>query len=364
MSNKLKVGIVGCGFIAKKRHIPRFMELKNEVDVRAVCDRNESFAQQTAAEYGISGIYHDFTEMLSREDLDLIDICTPPQMHAPLALEGMEHGSHILMEKPMALRVSDCDQMINVSRDNGVKLCIIHNMLFFPPLLKAKKLVAQGAIGDFIGMRIFISDPSDNALLKKEDWAHTLPGGVLEESVSHPVYLSLAFLDRVENVDIWAKNFLEHPWAPFDEFRIELEGEKAISSIVKSYASNSWAAYIDILGTEGVLHLDLHSMLLIYHKRKTSLKPLPLARYSLSDASQIVRGVAANAFKVMTGRAKLGQDIIIERFVDSILNHSQPPVTGEEGREAIRVTEMITEKLYKKYGDSHLKYQKVEDQKK
>ena len=350
MSDKLKVGIVGCGLIARQRHIPIFMKLKKKVDVRAVCDRNKDLAQQTAVEYGINAMYHDVTEMLSKEDLDLIDICTPPQIHTPLALEGMEHRCHILMEKPMALKVSDCDQMINVSRNNGVKLCVIHNMLFFPPLLKARKLVAEGAIGDFIGMRVFISDHRDNALLKKDDWAHTLPGGVLEESVAHPIYISLAFLDRVKNVDIWAKNFLEHPWTPFDEFRIELEGEKTISSIVKSYASSSWAANVDILGTEGALHLDLHSMLLIYHRRKESVKPLDLARYSLSDASQIVRGIAVNAFKVMTRRAKLGQDIIIEKFVDSILNDSQPPVTAEEGRETTRVMEMVVKKLLEKYG--------------
>lgn len=362
MLKKLKVGIVGCGFIARKRHLPTFMKLKKKVDILAVCDRNESLARQTATEYGISGIYHDFTKMLSEEDLELIDICTPPQIHTSLAVEGMEHGCHILMEKPMALKVSDCDQMINVSRNNGVKLCIIHNMLFFPPLLKAKKLVAEGAIGSFIGMRIFISDPRDNALLKKDDWAHTLPGGVLEESVSHPVYISLAFLDCVKNVDIWAKNFLEHPWTPFDEFRIELEGERAISSIVKSYASNSWAAHVDILGTEGALHLDLQSMLLIYHRCKASIKPLSLARYSLGDALQMVRGVATNTFKVMTGRVKLGQHIITERFVDCILNDRQPPVSGEEGRETTRVVEMIIEKLYQKYGDLHLKHRKGKDQ--
>ena len=350
MSNKLKVGIVGCGLIARKRHLPRFLKLKKQVDIRAVCDRNENLAQQTAAEYGINGIYHDFTEMLSKEDLDIIDICTPPQIHTPLALEGMEHRCHILMEKPMALKVSDCDEMINASRDNGVKICVIHNMLFFPPLLKARKLVDEGAIGDFIGMRVFISDHRDNALLKNDDWAHTLPGGVLEESVAHPIYLSLAFLDRVKNVDIWAKNFLEHPWTPFDEFRIELEGEKAISSIVKSYASDNWAAYVDILGTEGALHLDLHSLLLIYHRGKESVKPFNLARYSLSDACQIARGVTANAVKVMTGRVKLGQDIIIEKFVDCILNNHQPPVTGEEGVETTRVTELVVQKLLEKYG--------------
>ncbi len=352
MPDKLKVGIVGCGLIAKKRHIPIFMKLKKKVDVRAVCDRNESLARQAAAEYGIPSIYRDSAEMLSREGLDIIDICTPPQIHTPLALEGIEHGCHILMEKPMALKVSECDEVIEASRKNGVKVCVIHNMMFFPPLLKARRLVTEGAIGEFIGMRVFISDHRDFALLKKEDWAHNLPGGVLEESVAHPIYISLAFLEHVKDVDIWAKNFLEHPWTPFDEFRIELEGEKAMSSIVKSYASNNWGALVDILGTEGALHLDLQSMLLIHHKSKSSMKPITIAGYSLNDAYQIVRGIATNTFKVMTGRAKLGQDIIIEKFVDSILNNHQPPVTAEEGRETTRVMEMVVKKLLEKYGMS------------
>ena len=64
MSDKLKVGVVGAGLIAQKRHIPIFMKLKEKVEVAAVCDRNESLARQAATEHGIPGIYQDFTEML------------------------------------------------------------------------------------------------------------------------------------------------------------------------------------------------------------------------------------------------------------------------------------------------------------
>lgn len=342
---KLKVGIVGCGLITRKRHLPAFLKLKKTVVVSAVCDINESAAQQAARQYGIRKAYTNLTEMLAKEKLDIIDICTPPQTHAPLALEGMRSGCHVLMEKPMALKVSDCDLMLEASRKNGVKLCLIHNMLFFLPLIKAKELVARGAIGTFTGMRILISDPRDEVLLQKDRWEHTLPGGILDESVAHPVYISLAFLNRIDNVSVWAKKFLEHPWAPFDEFRIELAGEKANSSIIKSYTGSNYAAEIDLFGTEGALHLDLHSMLLIHQKSKKSLKPLTLASHSLDYACQIGNGVVANALKVLTGQTRFGQDLIITRFVDSILNNTPPPVTGEEGRETVRITEMIVEKL-------------------
>ena len=358
MSDKLKVGIVGCGAIASMRHIPAFVRLKTRVTIQAVCDKNESLAKDTANKYRIPGVYSDLSQMLLKERLDIVDICTPPQIHAPLTLEAIENSCHVILEKPMALKTSDCDEMVNASHKHNVKLCIIHNQLFYPPVIKARKLVAEGAIGDFIGMRIFMSDPRDEMIMRKDYWIHKLPGGLIGETGPHAVYKSLAFIGEVKEVDVHARKFLEHPWAPFDEFRIELVGERGNSSILISYPSNRRASSIDLLGTEGTLHLDLLSMLVIHHGSSDSMRPTALASYSLSTASQIIGGVARNAFNVITGRTKLAHDLVIERFINSILDNHQPPVTGEEGRETTRVMEMIIERLYQKYGDSHLKYRK------
>ena len=352
MANKLQVGIVGCGAVAVKRHIPGFIRLKRDVLLQAVCDRNEDLAKEAARKYNIPKTYQSLSQMLSKENLDIVDICTPPQIHAPLTVEALEHGCHILLEKPMALTTSDCDQMLDASHKYGGKLCIVHNVLFHPPLLKARKLVAEGAIGDFIGMRIFLSDPRDEMIMRKDYWIHKLPGGLIGETGPHPVYISLAFLDKVNNVDIYAKKLLEHPWAPFDEFRIELEGENAVSSIAISYTSNRYAANVDILGTEGALHLDLQSMLVIRQGAKTSLSPWSLVSTSLGSVSQTITGLLANSFKVATGRFRIGHDTVIEMFVNSILSDTQPPVTGEEGREVVRVMELIVDKLHHKYGSS------------
>ena len=354
MANKLKVGIVGCGAVAVKRHIPGFIRLKRNVILQAVCDRNEDLAKETARKFDIPKTYKDLSDMLSRERLDIVDICAPPQIHAPLTVQALEHKCNVLLEKPMALTTIDCDKMLDASRKYGGKLCIVHNVLFHPPLLEARRLVAEGAIGDFIGMRIFFSDPRDEMIMRKDYWIHKLPGGLIGETGPHAVYVSLAFLNKVNNVDIYAKNFLEHPWASFDEFRIELEGENAISSIAISYTSNHYAAYVDILGTEGALYADIQSMLLIHHGAKTSLSPWSLASTSLGSAFHIVTGLLANSLKVATRTFRLGHDIIIEKFVNSILSDSEPPVTGEEGRDVVKVMEMIVEKLDNKYGSPKL----------
>jgi len=211
MSDKLRVGIVGCGLVAKGQHIPGFMRLKRNVVLQAVCDKNENLVREIAAKYSIPGVYGDLSQMLSKENLDIIAICTPPQTHAPLAVEAAEHGCHVLLEKPMALKISDCDRMIDASNRYGVKLCVVHNMLFNPPFPKARKLVAEGAIGKFIGMRIFMSDPREAMIMKKDHWIHKLPGGLIGETGPHAVYMSLAFVDKVKDASgSFCSLFIEH----------------------------------------------------------------------------------------------------------------------------------------------------------
>ena len=172
MPHRLKVGIVGCGAIAGMRHIPAFLRLKRGVTVQAVCDKDESLARDTASKYLIPEAYSDLSQMLSKERLDIVDICTPPQIHASLALEAIQNNCHVILEKPMALKTSDCDEMVKASQKYNVKLCVIHNQLLYPPMIKAKKLVAERAIGDFIGMRIFMSDPRDEMIMGKDCWVY------------------------------------------------------------------------------------------------------------------------------------------------------------------------------------------------
>ena len=350
MPDKLKIGIVGCGAVARERHIPGFLKVKGKAVLQAACDKNENLAREIAGHNGISGVYSDISEMLDRERLDIVDICVPQQIHAPLAIEALERGCHVLIEKPMALKTTECDAMIKASRKSGARLCLVHNVLFHSPFLRAKELVARGAIGTVTGMRIFLSDHRDEVLTNPDHWIHGIPGGLLGETGPHVAYMSLAFINKVNRVDVFARSFRKYPWAPFDEFRIEMEGEQGLSSILISYTSNHHNAYVDILGTEGALHLDLNSMLLIRQGQRDSLKPVKLALDLLGTGMQIAGGVASNVFKVLLGQVKLGHDVIIERFVDSVRDGTESPVTEEEGRETTRIVEMMVERLYQKYG--------------
>lgn len=353
--SKTKVGVIGCGFVASKWHIPGFLRLKKNVVIQAVCDLNPSLATSVAKKFNIPKSYSNVSEMLREEDLDIVDICTPPHTHAPLAIEAMEKSCHVLLEKPMALKLSDCDEMIRVSQKHGSKLCVVHNELFRPPLLKARELVEKGDIGKVIGMQWCRFTHREEYLSRENHWVHKLPGGLLGETGPHAVYTSLAFLKQIKNVEIYAKNTLKCAWAPYDYFHIMLEGENMISSVIISHASNNYVADVSVFGTEGILKMDLQSMLLTrYELNETRLVPLALS--SLKTAGQMVGGVTLNVAKAIFARGTIarvrGHAVEIEKFVNSVINDQQPPVTAEEGRETVRVMEILVKKLDQKYADS------------
>lgn len=343
-TEKLRVGILGAGLIAGKKHIPAYRKHSDKVTLAAICDLNRSAAEKAAAAYGIPASYGDVAEMFSKERLDLVDICTPPQTHARLAVEAMKQGSHVLIEKPMALSVADCDAIVNAGRELGRKVCVAHSDLFYPPFVRARKMVADGEIGELRGMRIFLSTPTDYMTLRPDHWAHKLPGGVIGETGPHVVYLSLAFVNPIRDVKVQGTKLLDYPWSRFEDYRIDLIGDRAVSSIALSYGTNQWLARVEIIGSQALLTLDLEAMVLVKHELR-ELKPLRVGLSVLSETSQTVRGLLANWVRYATGRLGSTHETIVGEFARSIQNGTEPPVTGEDGRETVRVLNMIVEKL-------------------
>ena len=341
---KLRAAIIGTGLIAGKKHIPAFLKHKSKVELVALCDLNLEAARSVADKFGIPKIYSDISEMISQEKLDLIDICTPPQTHVRLAVEAMKRGCHVLIEKPMALTVKECDAIVEASKEYGVKVCVGHSDLFYYPFMEAKDLVTSGAIGEFRGMRIFLSTPTNYMTAHKDHWAHKLPGGVIGETGPHVVYMTLAFINPIRRVSVDAMKILDYPWSQYDDYRINRIGDRSISSVTLSYTTDQWAARLDILGSKGILTLDLEGMYLI-NNRRTTLKPVPVALSLLSESGQIVQNLLSKGMRVATGRYDNTHDIIVERFVDSIAQGTESPVTAEEGREAVRVLSMIVDQL-------------------
>ena len=341
----LKVGIVGSGFIAKHKHLPAWQRIGRKARVVAVCDVNGTQAELLARQFGVPQVHSDLGQMLAKEGLDVVDICSPPRTHAALALSALQSGAHVLIEKPMAVSTEECDAIIRAARKVQKKVCVAHSDLFYPSFLRARQMVANGKIGEFRGMHIFLSTPFDYITSRAEHWAHHLPGGVLGETGPHVIYMTLAFIDRILDVHVSTRKLLhEFPWSPYEDYRLELIGEKATSSIVLTYATRSWAAQVDLWGSEGLLRVDLETQSVVFYRRR-DLKPPTLGFSALSEAAQVMRSSLDTAVNYLSRRLENTHQRLIRGFVESITNGKPIPVTGEDGREAVRVMDLIVHRL-------------------
>jgi predicted dehydrogenase len=348
---RLKAVIIGSGLIAKLKHIPAFRKHRQKVHLAAICDVDLQAARQASAAGGIPSAYADVGEMLAKEKPDLVDICTPPKTHAKIAIQAIQAGSHVLIEKPMAQNLEECDTIIAAARENNVKVCVAHSDLFYYPFIEARKLVRDGVLGTFRGMQILLSTPTDYITSKSDHWANKLPGGVFGESGPHIIYMTLAFINPVHKVSVNAMKLMDYPWSPFEDYRIDLIGENAASSVIMNYATKQWMARVEILGDNATLMVDLEAMSLVKYRREV-LRPAQIGMSILSESGQLLKNLAVNGFRYASGSLRSTHDFIIDGFADSIINGTDSPVPAEEGRESVRIQNMIVEQLNRPLGSS------------
>ncbi|MBI2996200.1 MAG: Gfo/Idh/MocA family oxidoreductase [Candidatus Melainabacteria bacterium] len=341
----LKAVIVGCGSIANKKHIGAFLKLKGLVELVAVCDLDEESARRTASKFKIKSYYTNLQEMISKEAPDIVDICTSPQTHAQLVVQSLEGGSNVIVEKPVALTVKDCDLMIETSLRCKRKLGVIHNQLFNPAIKAAQKLLNEGEIGTFLGMEIFLSTPRNCMVSVKDHWAHKLSGGIFNETSPHSVYLANAFLEHIYDVNISSKKiFSQYPWSSSEDFRIILNAENGICSITQIFGSNQWAADVSLFGTKGILKIDLQTKSVFKYDRKT-LSVFPLGLSVLKDIFQSFKLILSNCLKYLFFRNLDAHEIAIKEFVECVINNKPFLVDIRDARETVRLIEMLVKKL-------------------
>ncbi|MBC7235076.1 MAG: Gfo/Idh/MocA family oxidoreductase [Chloroflexi bacterium] len=145
--NIIRVGIVGLGGIARHYHLPSYRRYK-EVQVVAGADISEQAQRAAQQEYAISRVYTDYQEMLDREELDLISICTSNDMHYPVAMAAIERGIDIYCEKPLALTFSEAKEMYEAARRAGIKTGVNFSHRRTPASRLAKEILDSGALGD------------------------------------------------------------------------------------------------------------------------------------------------------------------------------------------------------------------------
>ena len=172
MSGTVRFGIVGCGMIAAL-HADAIAHIEN-AELVGVADAYINAAEAFASARGVKA-YADYAEMLKDENIDAVCICTPSFLHAKMAIEALEAGKHVAVEKPMALDEESADEVIAAVDRTGKQLTVIYQLRFEEDIIKARELVLSGALG-----KITLCSLSLNYYRSKEYFSSSLWKGKIE----------------------------------------------------------------------------------------------------------------------------------------------------------------------------------------
>jgi predicted dehydrogenase len=216
MPEQIGIAIVGYGKVAHL-HAQAINNLET-AHLVAVCGRRLEGAREFGAKYNIPA-YNDLSEMLATESIQAITVCTPHPAHAQPTIAAAQNGVHVLVEKPLASSLADCDAMIEAGRANHVKIGIISQRRFYEPVQRMKRAIDAGKIGAPILAQVVMYGWRDEAYYESNKWRGTWDaegGGVLVNQAPHQLDLLQWFMGPIESLFGFWDNF-NHPYIEVDD---------------------------------------------------------------------------------------------------------------------------------------------------
>ena len=163
----IRIGILGCGHIARSRHIPEYAS-NPDCSLAGYYNPTAAKAEEMARLYG-GRVYASAEELLADPGIVAVSVCTSNDAHAELSIAAMRAGKHVLCEKPMACSLPEAEEMVRVSEETGRLLMIGHNQRFLPAHREAKELLEQGMIGKVLGFRTTFAHGGPEMFMKEKD---------------------------------------------------------------------------------------------------------------------------------------------------------------------------------------------------
>ena len=205
---KVRLAIVGCGTISQL-NAPGY--LKDErCEVAALCDPLKERAEARARQWGISPtIYDRYDDVLNDAEIDAVELLTPTYMHRAQAVEALKAGKHVSCQKPMCATVAEADEIADAAKRAGTIFRVTENFLYYPPIVKAKELLDEGAIGDPSLFRVHtvrgVRTPKHELQFEPgaEAWrrdSEANPGGMMYDDAWHKYATAMWWLGDIETV--------------------------------------------------------------------------------------------------------------------------------------------------------------------
>lgn len=328
----MKVGIIGCGAIAARAHIPAFE--RAGADINAVADTDIDRAKSLAHKFKIPNAYSDYHELLNN-DLDVVSICTPPKTHASIALEVAASRTNILLEKPMTTTLPEAESLVEACAKNEIKLCVLHQYRFIPCVQEAKRRILDGRMGKIVSIQM-TAHPQFPMRWSDSQWL--FDKWSLVDDVGAHLLDVLSFLTGADPVNVsTSAHDSTGNMGFYDSVQTMIElSESRVAFLDLSWITNSVEMTTSVFGTGGKLTLDIRNNFL--SEMHGYITPFDEMSATLRKSSRTIS--AALTRKYFKGTL-IYHDTIIQSFLDSISNNTDPPVGPQEGKRIVEFLEKI-----------------------
>lgn len=338
---QLGIAILGCGQIADA-HLGELAKVRT-ANVVAVCDMRPELAEQAAARFNVPNQLTDLDVLLNRDDVDVVHICTPAHTHGSLAIRCLEAGKSVYVEKPFTVDAEEAARVAAVAENSTGKLCLGHDQLFDPIWLRAKAIVDAGHLGrvrhidSHVGYAL--SGPFGREVTTNPNhWVHQLPGGLFQNTISHPLYRITEFLvgDDIEMTAAWLHNGNVIP----ADLRVELWDADVTGTLLFTSKVKPHSRITRVYGEDATIEVDFDAQSI------RTLKPFstPGAFQKLERPTRQLFEAAGNLSRNLWRFAKgdihyfHGMRNLFAEFYDSVLNDVAPPIAYSE---MVRVTRLM-----------------------
>jgi len=347
VDKKVKVAIVGCGGIANGKHMPALAKLEN-VEMVAFCDIVRSRAEEAASKYGAENarVYEDYRELLEKEELDAVHVCTPNNSHAEISIAALEADCHVMCEKPMAKTAAEAREMVAAAKRTGKKLAIGYQSRYRGDSEYLKQVCERGDLGDVYLAKARAlrrrAVPTWGVFLDEEKQG----GGPLIDIGTHALDLTLWMMDNYKPKYVVGTVYHKlnkrenaaNAWGPWDPAKFQVE-DSAFGFIVMEDGAtiileSAWAlntlfegeARTILHGTEG--GADMEDGLRINGEEFGKLY-----------TKKPVLGTAGVAF--YDGKSETEGDREARLWIESIINDTTPRVLPEQAAVVTEILEAI-----------------------
>jgi UDP-N-acetyl-2-amino-2-deoxyglucuronate dehydrogenase len=340
------IAILGCGKVAHL-HAKAINDIPS-ARLAGVWSRSASTADTFAAQYNVRS-YRSVTELVRTEKIDLSIVCTPHPFHRATAEEAALAGSSVLVEKPLAVTLSDCDRMMATCKNAGVQLGVISQRRWYAPAERVRQAIDDGKIGVPALGTVTMLGWRDRAYYESDAWRGTWDmegGGVLVNQAPHQLDLLLWYMGEAEEVfGLWRN--LNHPYIEVEDTALAIITFKsgAIGNIVVSNSQKPGIyGKVHVHGSNGAsVGVQTDGGAMFIAGMSGILEPPYNDLWSVQGEEHLQEQWKRedSAFFSSVDPMVHYMKVQIEDFLNAIKNGSAPRVTGMDGRKVVELFDAI-----------------------